>query len=152
MNHLATQESYGAYLPGRRPELLVASASSDTSDTVVEKVFTKVAAEHGHPLKVTDTAPTADGDPTGQGIFFLLVVPSIGSYAWIAVIGGAGAVLALRVSAALVIAAFLGVSLGDGSGGNGSGRPRHRRRIRRRVDVGGMSGPPPRPGRTRTRS
>ena len=111
VEHLATQESYGAYLPGKHPEVLVASASSDTSATVVEKVFTKVAAEQGSPLKVTDTAPTADGDPTGQGIFFLLVAVSIGSYASVAVIGGAGAVLALRIRAVLAIAASLVVSL-----------------------------------------
>ncbi|MFE7351654.1 hypothetical protein ACFU8Q_00300 [Streptomyces sp. NPDC057543] len=111
VDHLKTQASYGAYLPGKHPELLVAGAASDTSATVVEKIFTKVAAEHGHPLKVTDTAPTADGDPTGQGIFFLLVAVSIGSYASVAVIGGAGAVLSLRIRAALTIAASLVVSL-----------------------------------------
>ncbi|MET8324947.1 hypothetical protein [Streptomyces sp. NPDC005181] len=110
MNHLRTQQSYGAYLPGKHPELLVATASSDTSATVVEKVFTKVAAAKGDPLKVTDTAPTADGDPTGQGIFFLLVAVSIGSYASVAVIGGAGAALALRIRAALVVGASLVVS------------------------------------------
>ncbi|MGW1706527.1 hypothetical protein ACWCP8_13580 [Streptomyces sp. NPDC002206] len=110
VNHLKTQESYGAYLPGKHPELLVATASSDTSATVVEKVFTKVAAAQGDPLKVTDTAPTADGDPTGQGIFFLLVAVSIGSYASVAVIGGAGAALALRIRAALVVGASLAVS------------------------------------------
>ncbi|WP_328888054.1 hypothetical protein [Streptomyces sp. NBC_00316] len=110
VNHLRTQASYGAYLPGKHPELLVASASSDTSATVVEKVFTKVAAAQGDPLKVTDTAPTADGDPTGQGIFFLLVAVSIGSYASVAVIGGAGAVLALRIRATLAVGASLVVS------------------------------------------
>ncbi|WP_328920518.1 hypothetical protein OG911_23455 [Streptomyces sp. NBC_00208] len=110
VNHLKTQKSYGAYLPGKHPELLVATASSDTSATVVEKVFTKVAAAQGDPLKVTDTAPTADGDPTGQGIFFLLVAVSIGSYASVAVIGGAGATLALRIRAALVVGASLAVS------------------------------------------
>ncbi|MGW1427611.1 hypothetical protein ACWD6K_03175 [Streptomyces sp. NPDC002431] len=110
-DHLRTQTSYGAYLPGSRPELLVASASSDTSATVVEKVFTKVAAERGAPLKVTDTAPTADGDPTGQGIFFLLVALSIGSYASVAVIGGAGAVLALRIRAALAVVTSFVVSV-----------------------------------------
>ncbi|MFK0101239.1 hypothetical protein [Streptomyces sp. NPDC091040] len=108
--HLRTQDSYGAYIPGRAPELLVASASSDTSATAVEKVFTQVAAGQGAPLKVTDTAPTADGDPTGQGIFFLLVAVSIGSYASVAVIGGAGAVLRLRVRAALALGASLVVS------------------------------------------
>ncbi|MGQ4358148.1 hypothetical protein [Streptomyces drozdowiczii] len=106
--HLRTQDSYGAYIPGKAPELLVASASSDTSATVVEKVFTQVAAGQDAPLKVTDTAPTADGDPTGQGIFFLLVAVSIGSYASVAVIGGAGAVLRLR--AALALGASLVVS------------------------------------------
>ena len=110
VNDLKTQESYGAYLPGKHPELLVATASSDTSATVVEKVFTKVAAAQGDPLKVTDTAPTADGDPTGQGIFFLLVAVSIGSYASVAVIGGVGAALALRIRAALVVGASLMVS------------------------------------------
>ncbi|MEI7033953.1 hypothetical protein [Streptomyces pratensis] len=111
VDHLRTQESYGAYLPGESPELVVATASSDTSATVVEKVFTEVAAEKGAPLKVTDVAPTADGDPTGQGIFFLLVAISIGSYASVAVIGGAGGVLPLRVRAALVAGASLVVSL-----------------------------------------
>ncbi|MDF6043639.1 hypothetical protein LRD69_16180 [Streptomyces sp. JH14] len=110
VNHLKTQASYGAYLPGKDPGLLVASASSDTSATVVEKVFTEVAAAQGDPLKVTDTAPTADGDPTGQGIFFLLVAVSIGSYASVAVIGGAGAVLALRIRAMLAVGASLAVS------------------------------------------
>ncbi|MET9582990.1 hypothetical protein ABZY10_07685 [Streptomyces sp. NPDC006539] len=110
VNDLKTQQSYGAYLPGKHPELLVATASSDTSATVVEKVFTKVAAAQGDPLKVTDTAPTADGDPTGQGIFFLLVAVSIGSYASVAVIGGVGAALALRIRAALVVGASLVVS------------------------------------------
>ncbi|MFJ2090551.1 hypothetical protein ACIOEW_14995 [Streptomyces sp. NPDC087901] len=111
VDHLRTQDSYGAYVPGGSPELLVATASSDTSATVVEKVFTEVAAGQGAPLKVTNTAPTADGDPTGQGIFFLLVAVSIGSYASVAVIGGAGAVLALRIRAALAGAASLVVSV-----------------------------------------
>lgn len=60
---------------------------------------------------MTDTAPTAGGDPTGQGIFFLLVAVSIGSYASVAVIGGAGAILRLRVRAALALGASLVVSV-----------------------------------------
>ncbi|MFF9647650.1 hypothetical protein [Streptomyces sp. NPDC014622] len=44
-------------------------------------------------------------------IFFLLAAVSIGSCASVAVIGGTGAVLALRVRAALAIAASLVVSL-----------------------------------------
>ncbi|WP_405389793.1 hypothetical protein OG596_19055 [Streptomyces sp. NBC_01102] len=110
VNHLRTQRSYGAYLSGKTPRLLVATASSDTSATVVRKIFTEVAAGQGAPLEVVDLAPTADGDPTGQGLFFLLVAVTIGSYASVAVIGGAGAVLALRLRAALALGASLVVS------------------------------------------
>ncbi|MFD0371030.1 hypothetical protein [Streptomyces sp. NPDC127114] len=111
---LRERSSFGAYLPGTTghgPELLVASASSDTSAMAVEKVFTKVAAAQDEPLKVTDVAPVSSGDPTGQGIFFLLVALSIGSYASVAVIGGAGAVLPLRVRALLAAGMSLVVSL-----------------------------------------
>ncbi|MFG3347715.1 hypothetical protein ACGF1Z_21915 [Streptomyces sp. NPDC048018] len=119
---LRDRASFGAYLPGEapsapaagnaaRPELLVASASSDTSAMAVEKVFTKVAATRGQPLKVTDVAPVSAGDPTGQGVFFLLVALSIGSYASVAVIGGAGAVLPMRIRALLAAGMSLLVSL-----------------------------------------
>ncbi|ORT57823.1 hypothetical protein [Streptomyces sp. CB03238] len=108
---LEGQEAFGAYVPGPKPELLVASAASDTSATVVEKVFTGVAAEQGAPLKVTDVVPVSEGDPTGQGIFFLLVALSIGSYASVAVIGGAGAVLPLRLRALLAAGMSLVVSV-----------------------------------------
>ncbi|MFE5590228.1 hypothetical protein [Streptomyces sp. NPDC056549] len=108
---LREQRSFGAYIPGEKPELLVASGSSDTSAMAVEKVFTKVAAAQDAPLKVTDTAPTASGDPTGQGVFFLLVALSIGAYASVAVIGGAGAVLPMRIRALLAAGMSLVVSL-----------------------------------------
>ncbi|AOP44880.1 hypothetical protein [Streptomyces lydicus] len=96
---------------GKAPELLVATAASDTSASIVQKIFTPLAAQQGAPLKVTDVAPTADDDPTGQGIFFLLVAISIGSYASVAVIGGAGAVLPIRLRAALAVGTSFVVSL-----------------------------------------
>ncbi|MEU6326172.1 ABC transporter permease [Streptomyces sp. NPDC047049] len=112
------KERAGAVAGGRAaaaakamPELLVATAGSDTSASVVQKVFTPVAAQQGAPLKVTDVAPTAEDDPTGQGIFFLLVAISIGSYASVAVIGGAGAVLPVRLRTALAIGTSFVVSL-----------------------------------------
>ncbi|MEU2233228.1 hypothetical protein [Streptomyces vietnamensis] len=108
---LREQRSFGAYIPGEKPELLVASGSSDTSAMAVEKVFTKVAAAQDAPLEVTDIAPTASGDPTGQGVFFLLVALSIGAYASVAVIGGAGAVLPMRIRALLAAGMSLVVSL-----------------------------------------
>ncbi|MGW3385830.1 hypothetical protein [Streptomyces cinereoruber] len=108
---LREQGSFGAYVPGEKPELLVASGSSDTSAMAVEKVFTEVAAAQNAPLKVTDVAPTASGDPTGQGVFFLLVALSIGAYASVAVIGGAGAVLPMRIRVLLAAGMSFVVSL-----------------------------------------
>lgn len=100
------------YLPDpKTPELLVASGNSDTSAMLAEKVFTQVAAQHGQLLKVTDLAPTGSGDPTGQGLFFLLVAVSIGSYASVAALGAAGAALHLGVRALLGLGVSVVVSL-----------------------------------------
>ncbi|MFD8543621.1 ABC transporter permease [Streptomyces sp. NPDC059649] len=120
VEQLRHQDIFGAYVMKAKtqaqpraaaPELLVATAGSDTSASVVQKIFTPLAARQGAPLKVTDVAPPAEDDPTGQGIFFLLVAISIGSYASVAVIGGAGAVLPLRLRAALAIGTSVVVSL-----------------------------------------
>ncbi|MFI2760507.1 hypothetical protein ACH5A3_16745 [Streptomyces echinatus] len=101
---LRSREVTGAYVPSTRaPELLVASAASDMGATAVEKVFTPVAAAEGLPLTVTDVAEPVADDPTGQGLFFLLIAVSIGSYASVAALGAAGAGLAMRVRALLAV-------------------------------------------------
>ncbi|BCM72317.1 putative secreted protein [Streptomyces sp. EAS-AB2608] len=101
---LTSREVTGAYVPSAKaPELLVASAASDMGATAVEKVFSPVAAEEGVPLKVTDVAEPVADDPTGQGLFFLLIAVSIGSYASVAALGAAGGALALRVRALLAL-------------------------------------------------
>ncbi|MFE9421507.1 hypothetical protein ACFYNO_00940 [Kitasatospora sp. NPDC006697] len=102
----------GAYLPDpHAPELLVATADSDTSATVAQQAFGEVAAAQGAPLRTADLVPTAPGDPTGQGLFFLLVALSIGSYGSVAVIGAAGAALSVRARAAIGVGVSLAVSL-----------------------------------------
>ncbi|MEU1165676.1 hypothetical protein ABZ372_36570 [Streptomyces sp. NPDC005921] len=94
----------GAFVPSAKaPELIVASAASDMGATAVEKVFTPVADQEGGPLKVTDVARPVADDPTGQGLFFLLIAVSIGSYASVAALGAAGAGLAMRVRALLAL-------------------------------------------------
>ncbi|MEU6508310.1 hypothetical protein [Streptomyces sp. NPDC046942] len=101
---LKSRDVTGAYVPSaHKPELLVASAASDMGATAVEKVFTPVAAEQGVPLKVTDVAAPVADDPTGQGLFFLLIAVSIGSYASVAALGAAGAELPMRVRALLAL-------------------------------------------------
>ncbi|WP_055564300.1 hypothetical protein [Streptomyces atriruber] len=102
----------GAYVPdAKSPELIVATAGSDMSATAAQKIFTPVAARQGLPLKVTDVAPPVEDDPTGQGLFFLLVAVSIGSYASVAVLGAAGAGLRMRARAGLVVGVSFAVSL-----------------------------------------
>jgi hypothetical protein len=94
----------GAYVPSpKSPELIVATASSDMGALAVEKVFTPVAAGQGLPLKVTDVAAPVDDDPSGQGLFFLMIAVSIGSYASVAVLGAAGGALPMRGRALLTL-------------------------------------------------
>ncbi len=110
-DELMARDISGAYIPGAHPEVLVAAAGSDTSATVVEQIFTPVAAAQGAPLTITDLAPTAHGDPTGQALFFLLVAVSIGSYASVAVLGGVGGSLPMKLRALLVVGTSFVVSL-----------------------------------------
>ncbi|WP_433716094.1 hypothetical protein ACQP2U_20265 [Nocardia sp. CA-084685] len=102
----------GAYIPDpRHTELLVAKANSDTTAMAVELVFRQVAGTQGMPMTVTDIAQTSSGDPTGQGLFFLLVALSIGSYGSVAAIGAAGAGLSMGVRAAIGLVTSLVVSV-----------------------------------------
>ncbi|MFD5119874.1 hypothetical protein [Streptomyces sp. NPDC058385] len=104
VEQLRSRDIDGAYvLSAKSPELIVATAGSDMSAITAEKIFTPVATQQGVPLKVTDVTPTVSDDPTGQGLFFLLVALSIGSYASVAVVGAAGSALSMRTRAALVV-------------------------------------------------
>ncbi|MEU3369933.1 hypothetical protein ABZ734_05455 [Streptomyces sp. NPDC006660] len=112
VDQLKSRDITGAYvLDAKAPELIVASAGSDMSATAVEKIFTPVATAQGAPLKITDVVPPVSGDPTGSGLFFLLIAVSIGSYASVAVLGAAGAGLTLRTRAGLVAGVSFVVSL-----------------------------------------
>jgi hypothetical protein len=116
---LARQEIAGAYVPdAHTPKLLIASAASDTTATVVQRVFGPVALAQGLPLQVEDVAPLHDDDPTGQGLFFLLVALTVGSYSAAIAIGAAGGALAVGHRALLGVAASLAVTvLGVGVAG-----------------------------------
>ncbi|MFF1904033.1 hypothetical protein [Kitasatospora sp. NPDC058218] len=109
---LRDRELVGAFLPDTRsPELIVAKGGSDTSAMAAEAVFQNVTDKQGVPLAVTDLTTPSKGDPTGQGLFFLLVALSIGSYASVAVIGAAGAALGMRIRALVGLAVSLAVSV-----------------------------------------
>lgn len=100
----------GAYVPESH-EALVAKAGSDTTAIAAEAVFDRIAAQQGAPVEVTDIAPPSTGDPTAQGLFFLLVALSIGSYGSVAAIGAAGAGLTMGVRALLGLVTSLAVSV-----------------------------------------
>ena len=88
--------------------LYVSSAASDTTASVVQKVFLPVAYQQQLPVKVEDVVPSGEGDPTGQGLFFLLVALSVGGYASAAaisaVVSAARTGLATRLGIAVVTA------------------------------------------------
>jgi hypothetical protein len=108
---LRSRDITGAYVPSAKaPEVIVATAASDMGAMAVEKVFTPVAERQGVPLKVTDVATPVDDDPTGQGLFFLMIAVSIGSYASVAVLGGAGGALPMRSRALLTLGVSVVVS------------------------------------------
>jgi hypothetical protein len=108
VGELRQREISGAFVPSSTsPQLLLATAGSDTTATVVQDVFDQVALAEHAPLTVTDVVEPGPHDPTSQALFFLLVALSIGSYASVAVIGGAGGALPLWTRALL----GLGVSL-----------------------------------------
>ncbi|MFI6868641.1 hypothetical protein [Nocardia sp. NPDC050406] len=112
VDELRDRELSGAYVPDApHPELLVAKAGSDTTAMAVQAVFGQVAAQQGAPLTVTDVAVPASGDPTAQGLFFLLVALSIGSYTSVAVIGAAGAGLPMWMRAVIGLVMSLAVSV-----------------------------------------
>ncbi|PSR67463.1 hypothetical protein C8258_15765 [Nocardia sp. MDA0666] len=105
VNRLQHRDLAGAFVPdAQSPEVLVAEANSDTTAMAVETMFGAVTAQQNLPLRTTDIAPTTSGDPTGQGLFFVLVALSIGAYGSVAAISvaGAGTRMAVRALTAVV--------------------------------------------------
>lgn len=112
VDRLQHRDLAGAFVPdGQSPELLVAKANSDTTAMAVETVFGAVTAQQNLPLRTTDIAPTASGDPTGQGLFFVLVALSIGAYGSVAAISVAGAGTRMAVRALTAVATSFVVSV-----------------------------------------
>jgi len=97
--------------------LLVATAASDTTANVVEKIFRQVSDKADVRLQVDDVVPVGTEDPAGQNGFFFLVALSVGAYAAAIAIGAAGARrrfpdrIALAVGTAVVIStAYLAIA------------------------------------------
>jgi len=73
--------AYGAIAGGRRgTTLLVASAASPGTASLLTRQLTKDAAVTGTPLLVRDLAPLPASDPTGSSLFFLIIAWMLGGY------------------------------------------------------------------------
>jgi hypothetical protein len=73
--------AYGAIVGGRRgTTLLIASAASPGTASMLTKQLTKDAAVTRTPLLVRDLAPLPASDPTGVAMYFLIVAWMLGGY------------------------------------------------------------------------
>lgn len=105
----------GAFIPGQKgAEVLLAPAASDTTATIVQRVFEAVSHKTGLPITFSSVAPLAANDPAGQNAFFFLVVISVTSYALSIAIAAAGATRSWRERLLLALAAALAITLIEG--------------------------------------
>ena len=73
--------AYGAIMGGRRgTTLLIASAASPRTASLLTRQLTKDAAVTGTPLLVRDLAPLPASGPTGVSMYFLIVAWMLGGY------------------------------------------------------------------------
>jgi hypothetical protein len=73
--------AYGAIVGGRRgTTLLIASAASPGTASLLTRQLTKDAAVTGTPLLVRDLAPLPAADPTGSSVYFLIIAWMLGGY------------------------------------------------------------------------
>lgn len=94
--------------------LLISSAASETTAEVTQKVFLPIAYEQKLPFTVDDVVPAAEHDSTGQGLFFLLVGLSVGSYATAAAVAAFASRLGIRwslVTAGVMSAVISGIAV-----------------------------------------
>ena len=94
--------------------IIVSTASSETTASAAEKLFLPIAFRQHLPVTIADVRPAGVHDGTGQGLFFLLVALSVGSYASAIAVAAVTARVAVgwrvAVSAAVaVVVAAIGV-------------------------------------------
>jgi hypothetical protein len=77
-----SQELAAAYeTDATHATIIVSTASSATTAEAATKLFLPIAYQQHLPVTIDDVRPAAVKDGTGQGLFFLLVALSVGSYA-----------------------------------------------------------------------
>ncbi|WP_052227067.1 hypothetical protein [Microbacterium mangrovi] len=62
-------------------KIIVSTAASATTAEAAQKIFLPIAYRQHLPVVVDDVQPTSEHDSTGQGLFFMMVALTVGSYA-----------------------------------------------------------------------
>ncbi|GAA1440267.1 hypothetical protein [Leifsonia poae] len=113
------QKLAAAYeVDGGHATIIVSTASSETVASAAQKIFLPIAYEQKLPVTVDDVRPTGVHDSTGQGLFFLMVALTVGSYAAAIAIAavagklGIGWRVAISAATGLVIAGIGAVVAG----------------------------------------
>ena len=76
------QKLAAAYdVDGTHATIIVSTAASETAAAAAQKIFLPIAYEQKLPVTVDDVRPSGAHDTTGQGLFFLMVALTVGSYA-----------------------------------------------------------------------
>jgi hypothetical protein len=120
------RQVYGAFEPGPRPSLLVASAASRPAELVLEQTFRATTSARGQTLVIRDVAALPRSDSSGATAFStalsLIVAGILGSLVLYLVARQRslavrlGAVVALGIGAGLVTALATNVVIGAFSG------------------------------------
>lgn len=114
LDDLGTQHVAGVIEVGPTVTAHIASGGGVAVSQAVERVAQPLADAFGSPLAVEDVAPLGAGDTTGMGLFYFLVVCTIGGYLTVMVLSQTAAGMPLRrrlgivavMSAVLTVVAF----------------------------------------------
>ncbi|MDG3010381.1 ABC transporter permease [Rhodococcus sp. D2-41] len=96
LDQLQYQKIAGAIELGPTVTAHVASGAGMTVTQTVEKVGQQLASATGTQLVVHDVAPLGGGDGTGMGLFYFMVVCTIGGYLTVTVVSQAAPKLRVR--------------------------------------------------------
>ena len=96
LEDLGTQQISGAIELGPTVTAHVASGGGITQAQTVEKVARPIADAMGTTMDIEDASPLGSGDSTGMGLFYFMIVCTIGGYLTVMVLSQVAANMPLR--------------------------------------------------------
>jgi hypothetical protein len=71
--------------------IIVSTAASATTADAAQKIFLPIAYQQHLPVQIDDVQPASEHDSSGQGLFFMMVALTVGSYASAAAVSSVAA-------------------------------------------------------------